>query len=81
MLLLEKKESGKTIILDLIIGLHEIKSGTIKIDIINIYHFSKKIPKILKNSFRENIILNRTIYSYNLIKICELTNLYNRFNL
>ena len=83
-----KKESGKTTILDLIIGLHEIKSGTINIDNININHFSKKTlsnrisyikqnPKILKASFRENIILNRTIYSDNLIKTCELTNLKN----
>ena len=79
-------ESGKTTILDLIIGLCDINTGNILIDNNEIKNYSKKLlstkisyitqnPKIFNTSFKENIILNRTVYSENLEKVCEIANL------
>ncbi len=79
-------ESGKTTILDLIIGLYEINTGNILIDNNGIKIYSKKLlstkisyitqnPKIFNTSLKENIILNRTLYSENLEKVCEIANL------
>ena len=79
-------ESGKTTILNLIIGLYELNTGNILIDNNDIKHYSKKLlrnkisyitqnPKILNVSLKENIILNRTMFSENLERVCEIANL------